>query len=54
LDAAPIDKVFITDTISPERKLSSKIQVISVGDIFGDAIKRIVSDESLSALFEAE
>jgi ribose-phosphate pyrophosphokinase len=54
LDSAPIDKVFITDTISPERVLSSKIQIISVGDIFGDAIKRIVSDESLSALFEAE
>jgi ribose-phosphate pyrophosphokinase len=54
LDAAPVDKVFITDTISPERALSSKIQIISVGDIFGDAIKRIVSDESLSALFESE
>lgn len=52
LDSAPVDKVFITDTISPERVLSSKIQIISVGDIFGDAIKRIVSDESLSALFD--
>jgi ribose-phosphate pyrophosphokinase len=54
LDAAPIEKVFITDTISPERALSSKIQVVSVGDIFGDAIHRITSDESLSELFEAD
>ncbi len=53
IDSAPVEKVFITDTISPERALSSKIEVISVGDIFGDAIRRIQTDESLSELFEA-
>ena len=54
IDNAPVEKVFITDTISTDRELSSKIQVISVGDIFGDAIRRIQTDESLSALFEAD
>ncbi len=54
IDESPIKKLFITDTISAERTLSAKIEVVSVGDIFGDAIHRIESGESLSALFEAE
>lgn len=54
LDAAPINKVFITDTISTDRKLSSKIEVVSVGDIFGEAILRMMRGESLSALFESD
>lgn len=54
IDASPIKKLFITDTISADRPRSSKIEVVSVGDIFADAIGRIQSGESLSALFEAE
>lgn len=54
IDRSPIKKMFITDTILSDRTLSPKIEVVSVGEIFGDAISRIVSGESLSALFEAE
>jgi ribose-phosphate pyrophosphokinase len=54
IDASPIKKLFITDTISTDRKLSEKIHIVSVGDTFGDAISRIESGESLSALFETE
>lgn len=54
IDQSPIKKLFITDTISADRTLSPKIEVVSVGDIFGDAIQRITSGESLSALFETE
>jgi ribose-phosphate pyrophosphokinase len=54
IDASPIKKMFITDTISTDRPLSKKIEVVSVAGVFGDAIKRIESGESLSALFEAE
>src|SRR3989338_1302463 len=54
IDRSPIKKVFITDTISTDRTLSPKIEVVSVGGIFGDAVQRITSGESLSALFEAE
>lgn len=56
LDSSTISKIFITDTIShpKDRPLSKKVEVVSVGDIFADAISRIVSGESLSALFEAE
>lgn len=54
VDQSPIKKIFITDTISSDRTLSPKIEVVSVGNIFGDAIQRITSGESLSALFETE
>lgn len=54
IEASPIKKLFITDTISSDRSLGQKIEVISVGDIFGDAIQRIETGESLSALFETD
>lgn len=54
IDASPITRLFITDTVSTDRVLSKKIEVISVGKIFGDAIRRMNHGESLSALFESE
>lgn len=54
IDHSAIKRLFITDTVSTERTLSPKIEVVSVGGIFGDAIQRITSGESLSALFETE
>ncbi|MEK7480036.1 MAG: ribose-phosphate diphosphokinase [Patescibacteria group bacterium] len=54
LDKSPIKKLFITDTISADRELSSKIEIVSVAGIFSEAIRRIEEGESLSELFEAE
>ena len=54
IEESPIKKLFITDTISADRPTSEKIEVVSVGEIFGDAIQRIETGESLSALFETE
>lgn len=54
LDESPLKKVFITDTISMERSLSPKVEVVSVGEVFGDAIARIEKGESISELFETE
>lgn len=54
IDESPIQKLFITDTVSVDRPLSKKVEVVSVAPLFGDAIGRIESGESLSALFEAE
>lgn len=54
IETSPIKKLFITDTISADRHLGKKIEVVSVGDTFGDAIQRIETGESLSALFETE
>lgn len=54
LDNSPIQKLFITDTISTERTVSPKVEVVSVGEVFGEAIRRIEDGESLSALFETD
>jgi phosphoribosylpyrophosphate synthetase len=36
----------------PDEKIISKMKIVSVADIFGEAIKRIDAGESVSALFE--
>ncbi len=52
LQEAPIDQVIVTDTVplSPEKSIP-KITVQSVSTLFGEAIKRIHRNESVSALF---
>lgn len=52
LDESPIKKLFIADTIFPENALSKKVEVISVANLFADAIDRTSRGESLSELFE--
>lgn len=50
-----IEKLFVSDTISiSEEKLKSttKIEIISVSKLFGEAIKRIHEDDSVSILFD--
>jgi ribose-phosphate pyrophosphokinase len=54
LDSSIIKKLFITDTISTDRKFSPKVEVVSVGEVFGEAIQRIEEGESLSELFETD
>ena len=54
IEQSPIKKLFITDTISPDRQLSDKIEVVSVGEVFGEAIQRIETGESLSELFRTD
>ncbi|HOV10963.1 MAG TPA: ribose-phosphate diphosphokinase [Bacteroidales bacterium] len=52
LDDSPIKKLFITDTVENQpEKFSSKIEVVSVAAVFGEAIKRIHNKESLSDIF---
>lgn len=53
IDAAFIDKVFVTDTIPlAAHQQSSKVEVISVSKLFAEAIYRIHDGSSLSELFE--
>ncbi len=54
LTAAPIDEVFVTDTI-PLRgavKEMKHLKVLSVASLIGEAMRRIHSNESISTMFQ--
>lgn len=52
IDASPLKKIFITDTVENHPiPLSDKIEIISAAPLFGEAIKRIHNRESISVMF---
>ncbi len=53
LHDSPIEELVVTNTIplSPAARASKKITQLSVAQIFGEAVKRIYSADSLSSLF---
>ena len=53
LQDAPIERIFITDTIPIEDGLvNGKIQLVHTHELFGEAVRRIHNDESVTALFK--
>lgn len=53
LEKSSLKKVIITDSIAlPERKQIDKIEVLTVAEIFSNAIERIVHKRSISELFQ--
>jgi ribose-phosphate pyrophosphokinase len=53
IEKSTIQKLIISDTINTENKsLSGKFEILSIGSIFGETIKRIHEGESVSSLFE--
>lgn len=54
LKASGIEKVWVTDTIplGPEAEASGKFEVITVAPVVAEAIKRIYTHDSVSALFD--
>lgn len=50
VEDSAIDQLVVTDTI-PLEQTSERIEVVSVAEIFADAIRRIYTDESVSTLF---
>ena len=53
LQHSSIEKFIITDTILlPEERKIDKVEVVSVAQIFADAIERINSNQSVSAMFD--
>jgi len=50
LESSAIDHLFVTDTV-PLIRTSEKITVLSVAEVFAEAIERIYTDESVSTLF---
>ncbi len=51
IEDSPIDELLVTDTI-PLRQPSDKIKVLSVANIFAEAIERIHTNDTISALFD--
>jgi ribose-phosphate pyrophosphokinase len=53
LDDSPIERLFMTDSVETQPLgLSSKVEVVSVAKLFGEAIRRIARRESISVLFQ--
>ena len=52
IEASAISELIVLDTIQlPEEKKIDKIQIKTVAHLFGDAIKKIFANESISQLF---
>ena len=54
LAGAPIKEVAVTDTIPLDgraRQLGERISVLSISGLLGEAMRRIHTNESISALF---
>ena len=48
-----IKKLIVTDTVSiPENKKLDNMEIVTVAQVFGEAIRRVYKGESVSALFE--
>ena len=53
LQEAPISKVIVCNTIDiPKNKIIDKLEVVSIAEVFGESMKRIVEGASLSSLFK--
>ncbi|MEJ5307580.1 MAG: ribose-phosphate pyrophosphokinase [candidate division WOR-3 bacterium] len=53
LKNSPIDKLYTSDSVViPEEKKIEKIEVLSMAELFANAIKRVYNKESISALFD--
>ncbi len=52
VEESPISRLLVTDTIPLRKGINSKkIEVASISDLLGEAIKRIHQEESVSSLF---
>lgn len=52
LTASPIEKIFVSNTVPlQEQGEGSKFQVVSVANLFGEAIRCIISADSISSIF---
>ena len=56
LSAAPIDRILCTDTVPPPPVVAERLplEILTVASIFGEAIRRIHNNESVSYLFQGE
>jgi ribose-phosphate pyrophosphokinase len=54
--ASPVSKIYVTDTIMGNGKATSlsNVEVLSVADLFGEAIERGFNNQSISSLFDVD
>ena len=52
LDAAPVDRILVTDTIPQGERKPEQLRVVSVAPLIAHAIQNIHDSESVSSLFE--
>lgn len=51
INKSSLDKVVVTNTIPYKKEPCDKIEILSVGTLIAEAIRRIHNNESLSAIF---
>jgi len=54
IDASLLEKVIVTDSVVTGHAFSPKIETVTVSNLFGEAIKRIYEDDSVSCLFDSK
>jgi ribose-phosphate pyrophosphokinase len=53
IEDSPIEKIYVSDTVSHDpEKLPSNFEILSVSEVFSEAILRIHEERSLSSLFK--
>ena len=54
INASAIDKVIVTNSVPQEehRRICPKLEVLEIGTIFAEAIRRVYHGESISVLFQ--
>jgi len=54
INASPIDKVVVTNSVPQEehKKLCPKLEVLDIGGVFAESIRRVYHGESISVLFQ--
>ncbi|MBI4811396.1 MAG: ribose-phosphate diphosphokinase, partial [Ignavibacteriales bacterium] len=56
IETTEISKIYITDSIPMDTKIkaTNKIEVLSVAELFSEAIMRAYNDKSISSLFDVD
>ena len=53
ISQSSIKKLIVTDTLAiPDSKKLDNMEIVTVAQVFGEAIQRVYDGESVSALFE--
>ena len=54
INASVIEKLIVSDSVVTNHAYSPKIETVTVSSLFGEAIKRIYEDDSVSCLFDSK